>query len=120
MQFDNLYGCRHSLPDGLMRATDVMIAGKVAVICGYGDVGKGCAAAMKTAGVDLDFDHLARRLGAEIQPAQARRGERPARLDAAVTAAAANREGIRGDGGGAAIPEKAPGSGIQSGNGLAH
>ncbi|KAH0862510.1 hypothetical protein HID58_079721 [Brassica napus] len=48
--FDNLYGCRHSLPDGLMRATDVMIAGKVAVICGYGDVGKGCAAAMKTAG----------------------------------------------------------------------
>ncbi|CAI0437674.1 unnamed protein product [Linum tenue] len=50
MSFDNLYGCRHSLPDGLMRATDVMIAGKVAVICGYGDVGKGCAAAMKQAG----------------------------------------------------------------------
>lgn len=50
MQFDNLYGCRHSLPDGLMRATDVMIAGKVAVVCGYGDVGKGCAAALKQAG----------------------------------------------------------------------
>ncbi len=50
MQFDNLYGCRHSLPDGLMRATDVMIAGKVAVIFGYGDVGKGCASAMKAAG----------------------------------------------------------------------
>ncbi|XP_020226164.1 adenosylhomocysteinase isoform X2 [Cajanus cajan] len=49
-KFDNLYGCRHSLPDGLMRATDVMIAGKVAVVCGYGDVGKGCAAAMKQAG----------------------------------------------------------------------
>ncbi|KAJ7569448.1 hypothetical protein O6H91_01G078400 [Diphasiastrum complanatum] len=49
-KFDNLYGCRHSLPDGLMRATDVMIAGKVAVIFGYGDVGKGCAAAMKAAG----------------------------------------------------------------------
>ncbi|KAF7134928.1 hypothetical protein RHSIM_Rhsim08G0182800 [Rhododendron simsii] len=49
-KFDNLYGCRHSLPDGLMRATDVMIAGKVAVICGYGNVGKGCAAAMKSAG----------------------------------------------------------------------
>ncbi|KAG0489401.1 hypothetical protein HPP92_008212 [Vanilla planifolia] len=49
-KFDNLYGCRHSLPDGLMRATDVMIAGKVAVVCGYGDVGKGCAAALKTAG----------------------------------------------------------------------
>jgi adenosylhomocysteinase len=50
IQFDNLYGCRHSLPDGLMRATDVMIAGKVAVVCGYGDVGKGCAAALKQAG----------------------------------------------------------------------
>lgn len=49
-KFDNLYGCRHSLPDGLMRATDVMIAGKVAVVCGYGDVGKGCAAALKVAG----------------------------------------------------------------------
>ncbi|KAK4793674.1 hypothetical protein SAY86_024109 [Trapa natans] len=47
---DNLYGCRHSLPDGLMRATDVMIAGKIAVVCGYGDVGKGCAAALKQAG----------------------------------------------------------------------
>ncbi|KAH0641302.1 hypothetical protein KY285_037888 [Solanum tuberosum] len=49
-KFDNLYGCRHSLPDGLMRATDVMIAGKVALVAGYGDVGKGCAAAMKQAG----------------------------------------------------------------------
>ncbi|KAH0450726.1 hypothetical protein IEQ34_021418 [Dendrobium chrysotoxum] len=49
-KFDNLYGCRHSLPDGLMRATDVMLAGKVAVVCGYGDVGKGCAAALKSAG----------------------------------------------------------------------
>ena len=50
MQFDNLYGCQHSLPHGLMRATDVMIAGKTAVVCGYGDVGKGCAAALKQAG----------------------------------------------------------------------
>ncbi|XVF08782.1 hypothetical protein REPUB_Repub07fG0032600 [Reevesia pubescens] len=49
-KFDNLYGCRHSLPDGLMRATDVMIAGKIAVVCGYGNVGKGCAAALKAAG----------------------------------------------------------------------
>ncbi|GFQ04275.1 adenosylhomocysteinase [Phtheirospermum japonicum] len=49
-KFDNLYGCRHSLPDGLMRATDVMIAGKVGVVCGYGDVGKGCAAALKQGG----------------------------------------------------------------------
>ncbi|MCE9595027.1 MAG: adenosylhomocysteinase [Planctomycetes bacterium] len=42
-KFDNVYGCRHSLVDGLMRATDVMLSGKAAVICGYGDVGKGCA-----------------------------------------------------------------------------
>jgi len=42
-KFDNLYGCRHSLVDGIFRATDVMLAGKIAVICGYGDVGKGCA-----------------------------------------------------------------------------
>jgi adenosylhomocysteinase len=49
-KFDNIYGCRHSLPDGIMRATDVMIAGKRVVICGYGDVGKGCAQAMKAAG----------------------------------------------------------------------
>ena len=43
-KFDNLYGCRHCLIDGINRATDVMIGGKVAVVCGYGDVGKGCAA----------------------------------------------------------------------------
>ena len=46
-KFDNIYGCRHSLPDGLRRATDVMIAGKKVVICGFGDVGKGCAQSMK-------------------------------------------------------------------------
>ena len=49
-KFDNLYGCRHSLPDGIMRATDVMLSGKVVVIAGYGDVGKGCAQAMKGPG----------------------------------------------------------------------
>jgi adenosylhomocysteinase len=49
-KFDNLYGCRHSLIDGLNRATDVMIAGKVAVVCGYGDVGKGCAASLRGQG----------------------------------------------------------------------
>merc|ERR1712085_245727 len=48
-KFDNLYGCKHSLPDGIMRATDVMLAGKKAVICGYGDVGKGSAQSMKAA-----------------------------------------------------------------------
>ncbi|HEY0583914.1 MAG TPA: adenosylhomocysteinase, partial [Chloroflexota bacterium] len=45
-KFDNLYGCRHSLIDGINRATDVMIGGKTAVVCGYGDVGKGCAASL--------------------------------------------------------------------------
>tara|TARA_B110000285_G_scaffold212023_1_gene255213 strand:+ start:172 stop:1617 length:1446 start_codon:yes stop_codon:yes gene_type:complete len=49
-KFDNIYGCKHSLPDGLMRATDVMIAGKEVVILGFGDVGKGCAMAMKNSG----------------------------------------------------------------------
>src|SRR5579862_2448407 len=49
-KFDNLYGCRESLLDGLKRATDVMVAGKVAVVCGYGDVGKGCAQSLKGQG----------------------------------------------------------------------
>ncbi|MHB8671888.1 MAG: adenosylhomocysteinase [Acidimicrobiales bacterium] len=49
-KFDNLYGCRHSLVDGICRATDVMLAGKVAVVCGYGDVGKGCAQALRGQG----------------------------------------------------------------------
>jgi adenosylhomocysteinase len=59
-KFDNVYGCRHSLPDGIMRATDVMLAGKSVVICGYGDVAKGCAQAMKNAG--------ARTMVTEIDP----------------------------------------------------
>ena len=59
-KFDNLYGCRESLPDGIKRATDVMIAGKVALIAGYGDVGKGCASALKEQG--------ARVLVTEIDP----------------------------------------------------
>jgi adenosylhomocysteinase len=49
-KFDNLYGCRESLADGIKRATDVMIAGKVVVVCGYGDVGKGCARSMRAYG----------------------------------------------------------------------
>jgi adenosylhomocysteinase len=49
-KFDNLYGCRESLADGIKRATDVMVAGKVVVVAGYGDVGKGCAHAMKSLG----------------------------------------------------------------------
>jgi len=49
-KFDNIYGIRHSLPDGLMRATDVMLGGKVAVVCGFGEVGKGCAQALRGQG----------------------------------------------------------------------
>jgi len=49
-KFDNLYGCRHSLVDSIMRATDVMLAGKVAVVCGYGDVGKGCVQSLRGQG----------------------------------------------------------------------
>merc|ERR1712085_51143 len=59
-KFDNVYGCRHSLPDAIMRATDVMIGGKTALICGHGDVGKGCAFAMRGKG--------ARVLVTEIDP----------------------------------------------------
>ncbi len=59
-KFDNLYGCRESLPDGIKRATDVMLAGKIAVIAGYGDVGKGCAASLK--------GHGSRVLVTEVDP----------------------------------------------------
>ena len=59
-KFDNLYGCRESLADGIKRATDIMVAGKVVVICGFGDVGKGCAASMRGFG--------ARVLVTEIDP----------------------------------------------------
>jgi adenosylhomocysteinase len=52
-KFDNLYGCRESLVDGIKRATDVMIAGKVAIVCGYGDVGKGCAQSLKGLGATV-------------------------------------------------------------------
>ncbi|HJO68921.1 MAG TPA: adenosylhomocysteinase, partial [Rhodospirillales bacterium] len=59
-KFDNLYGCRESLVDGIKRATDVMLAGKIVVICGYGDVGKGCAQALR--------GHVERVLSTEIDP----------------------------------------------------
>jgi adenosylhomocysteinase len=62
-KFDNLYGCRESLADGIKRATDVMVAGKVAVICGYGDVGKGCAQSLRGMG--------ARIIATEVDPINA-------------------------------------------------
>jgi len=52
-KFDNIYGCRHSVIDGLNRATDVMLSGKVAVVCGYGEVGKGCVQALKGQGARI-------------------------------------------------------------------
>jgi adenosylhomocysteinase len=57
-KFDNLYGCRHSLVDGIFRATDVMLAGKVAVVCGYGDVGKGSAASLKAQGARVTITEV--------------------------------------------------------------
>jgi len=57
-KFDNIYGCRHSLPDGIARATDVMIGGKMVVICGYGDVGKGCAQAMAGQGARVVINEI--------------------------------------------------------------
>jgi len=80
-KFDNLYGCKHSLPDGLCRATDVMMAGKYAVVCGYGDVGKGCAQALKSAGCIVTIT--------EIDPIcalqAAMEGFRVAKLDTVVS-----------------------------------
>ncbi len=57
-KFDNLYGCRHSVVDGLNRATDVMLSGKMAVVCGYGDVGKGCAQALKGQGARVHVTEI--------------------------------------------------------------
>merc|ERR1712098_240855 len=57
-KFDNVYGCRHSLPDGVMRATDVMLGGKRAVICGFGDVGKGSAAALRGCGARVSITEI--------------------------------------------------------------
>ncbi|HEX7489909.1 MAG TPA: adenosylhomocysteinase [Anaeromyxobacteraceae bacterium] len=82
-KFDNLYGCRHSLVDGIMRATDVMLSGKVAVVCGYGDVGKGCAQSLRGQG--------ARVLVTEVDPINALQaameGYQVVRLDDVVKAA---------------------------------
>ncbi|MDG2055240.1 MAG: adenosylhomocysteinase [Phycisphaerales bacterium] len=57
-KFDNLYGCRHSCVDGIMRATDIMLSGKVAVVCGYGDVGKGCAQSLRSQGCRVKITEI--------------------------------------------------------------
>ncbi|UDQ97702.1 adenosylhomocysteinase [Lentisphaerota bacterium WC36G] len=81
-KFDNLYGCRESLADGIKRATDVMIAGKVAVVCGYGDVGKGCAQSMRGFGARVivtEIDPIcalqAAMEGFEVKPVEDTLGE---------------------------------------------
>ncbi|MGL4908900.1 MAG: adenosylhomocysteinase [Bacteroidales bacterium] len=81
-KFDNLYGCRESLADGIKRATDVMIAGKVVVICGYGDVGKGCAHSMRSYGARVivtEIDPIcalqAAMEGFEVKPVEDTLGE---------------------------------------------
>jgi adenosylhomocysteinase len=81
-KFDNLYGCRESLADGIKRATDVMLAGKVVVVCGYGDVGKGCAKSMKSYGARVivtEIDPIcalqASMEGFEVKPVEDTLGE---------------------------------------------
>ena len=83
-KFDNLYGCRHSLIDGINRATDVMIGGKVAVVCGFGDVGKGCAESLRGQGarvVITEIDPIcalqAAMQGYEVQDARGSRRDAP-------------------------------------------
>ena len=83
-KFDNIYGCRHSLIDGLTRATDVMLGGKVAVVFGYGEVGKGCAQALRGQGcrvIVTEIDPIcalqAAMEGYEVDDARGRRRRRP-------------------------------------------
>ena len=83
-KFDNLYGCRHSLIDGLNRASDVMLVGKVAVVFGYGDVGKGCAQALEGQGARVivtEIDPIcalqAAMEGYQVDDARRRRSRRP-------------------------------------------
>ena len=83
-KFDNLYGCRHSLIDGINRATDVMIGGKVAVVCGFGDVGKGCAESLRAQGARVivtEIDPIcalqAAMQGYQVATARGRGGDAP-------------------------------------------
>ncbi len=78
-KFDNLYGCRESLGDGIKRATDIMVAGKVVVVCGYGDVGKGCAEAMRGLGSRVVITEV----DPDLRPA-GRDGRLPGRHDGRV------------------------------------
>ncbi|MHB0957261.1 MAG: adenosylhomocysteinase [Pirellulaceae bacterium] len=98
-KFDNLYGCRESLADGLKRATDVMIAGKVAVVCGYGDVGKGCAHSLQRYGARVivtEIDPI-NALQAAMEGFQITTLEEAAPIGNIFVTATGNRDVIRGE-----------------------
>jgi adenosylhomocysteinase len=98
-KFDNLYGCRESLADGLKRATDVMIAGKVAVVCGYGDVGKGCAHSLQRYGARVivtEIDPI-NALQAAMEGFQISTMEEAAPIGNIFVTATGNRDVIRGE-----------------------
>ena len=98
-KFDNLYGCRESLADGLKRATDVMIAGKVAVVCGYGDVGKGCAHSLQRYGARVlvtEIDPI-NALQAAMEGFQVVTMEEAAPIGNIFVTATGNRDVIRGE-----------------------
>ena len=98
-KFDNLYGCRESLVDGIKRATDVMVAGKVAVVCGYGDVGKGCAHSLQRYGARVivtEIDPI-NALQASMEGFQVTTMEEAARIGNIFVTSTGNRDVIRGE-----------------------
>ncbi len=98
-KFDNLYGCRESLADGIKRATDVMLAGKVAVVCGYGDVGKGCAQSLQRYGcrvIVTEIDPIVA-LQAAMEGYQVTTMEEAAAIGNIFVTATGNRDVIRGE-----------------------
>ncbi len=98
-KFDNLYGCRESLADGIKRATDVMIAGKVVVVCGYGDVGKGCAHSMRSYGARVivtEIDPI-NALQAAMEGFQVTTMEEAAAIGNIFVTCTGNRDIIRGE-----------------------
>jgi adenosylhomocysteinase len=98
-KFDNLYGCRESLGDGIKRATDVMFAGKLAVVCGYGDVGKGCAQSLRGLGARViitEIDPICA-LQASMEGYEVRTMESVAPHADIVVTATGNKDIVRGD-----------------------
>jgi adenosylhomocysteinase len=98
-KFDNLYGCRESLVDGIKRATDVMVAGKVAVVCGYGDVGKGCAHSLQRYGARVIITEIdpINALQASMEGFQVTTMEEAASIGNIFVTSTGNRDVIRGE-----------------------